>query len=491
MGKNLRASLEPTNPERILLRGTAYNFLAEALVLPTGLVTAAFLTRRLGPADYGLYTLAAVTIAWLEWTITAIFSRSAIKFVSEAEDWRPIGSAVFRWHLIVSLIAASGVFGGASILARLFNSEMLSGYLRIFALDIPLFGLARAHSTILMGLGSVNQRALACAARWITRLIFIILLVEAGFSVTGAIYGNIGASLIELSITRYYIRPSIFCKNGINMGQFWNYSFALFAFVLSLRIFERIDLFALKTLGGTASQAGIYAAVQNLTLAPSLFGLALSPILLAVLSRDLYLGDTEKAKQKGSGAMRIVLLLAPFAGMCAGASREIIMFLFGHSFQSAAPLLPPLMFGAVAMVMTSIAATILIAAGKPGWTFILTAPIVPFAVTGNMIVIPRMGPMGASLVTFFLSCLAAMATVLGVYKLWRILPPFGSFCRSTLVTAVTSVVAFFWAIEGIWLIVKLACITCLIPVLLMSLGEFKSHEIAMIRSSFAFRVNSQ
>jgi len=491
MRRNMRESHGPPKPDRDFFRGTAYNFFAEALVVPTGLVTAAFLTRRLGPADYGLYTLAAVTVAWLEWTITAVFSKSAIKFLSETADWRPIGSAVLRWHLIMGLITASGVFWGASILAGLFNSEVLSNYLRIFALDIPLFGLARAHSIILMGLGSVKERALACAARWITRLTLIVLLVEAGFSVTGAIYGSIGASVVELGITRYYIRPSVFCRNSINMGQFWNYSFVLFAFVLSLHIFERIDLFALKTLGGTASQAGIYAAVQNLTLAPSLVGLALSPVLLAVVSRELYLGNTDKAKQTGSGAMRTVLLLAPFAGMCAGASLEIIVFFFGHSFQSAAPLLPPLMFGAVAMLMTSIAATILTAAGKPGWTFALTCPIVPLAVIGNMAMIPRMGPLGASLVTFFLSCLAAMATILGVYKLWRILPPFGSFCRSTLATAVTWVVAFSWASEGIWLIVKLACITCLIPLLLMSLGEFKTHEIAMIRSSFAFRVNSR
>ena len=42
--------------------GTVWSFLAEALIVPTGVLTAAFLTRRLGPETYGLYVLAAALI---------------------------------------------------------------------------------------------------------------------------------------------------------------------------------------------------------------------------------------------------------------------------------------------------------------------------------------------------------------------------------------------------------------------------------------------
>jgi len=46
-------------PGRHVLDGTIRVFLAEALLLPTGLLTTAFLTRRLGPEGYGLFLLAA------------------------------------------------------------------------------------------------------------------------------------------------------------------------------------------------------------------------------------------------------------------------------------------------------------------------------------------------------------------------------------------------------------------------------------------------
>ncbi|MCK5204416.1 MAG: hypothetical protein KAR15_11115, partial [Desulfobacterales bacterium] len=37
--------------------GAVQNFVASALALPRGIITAAFLTRQLGPADYGLLTV--------------------------------------------------------------------------------------------------------------------------------------------------------------------------------------------------------------------------------------------------------------------------------------------------------------------------------------------------------------------------------------------------------------------------------------------------
>src|SRR5437773_12508034 len=87
------------NPRKHMVEGTIRVFLAEALLLPTGLITAAFLTRKLAPEGYGLFAVAASLVAWIEWSITAIFSRAAFKLIGEADDWRPIGSALARIHL--------------------------------------------------------------------------------------------------------------------------------------------------------------------------------------------------------------------------------------------------------------------------------------------------------------------------------------------------------------------------------------------------------
>jgi O-antigen/teichoic acid export membrane protein len=45
-----------------MLGGTIRVFLAEALLLPTGLLTTAYVTRKLGPEGYGLFVLAATLV---------------------------------------------------------------------------------------------------------------------------------------------------------------------------------------------------------------------------------------------------------------------------------------------------------------------------------------------------------------------------------------------------------------------------------------------
>src|SRR4029078_12716262 len=86
---------------REMLGGTARVFVAELLILPTGLLITALLTRRLGTGGYGLFTLALTLVTWSEWSVPGVFARATIKFAAEAADWRPVGTTVVRLHLLV------------------------------------------------------------------------------------------------------------------------------------------------------------------------------------------------------------------------------------------------------------------------------------------------------------------------------------------------------------------------------------------------------
>ena len=84
-----------------MVEGTIRVFLGEMLLLPTGLLTAAYLTRKLAPEGYGLFTVSATMVAWIEWSIAAIFAGAALKLIGEADDWRPIGAAVARLRMLL------------------------------------------------------------------------------------------------------------------------------------------------------------------------------------------------------------------------------------------------------------------------------------------------------------------------------------------------------------------------------------------------------
>jgi O-antigen/teichoic acid export membrane protein len=180
--------------------------------------------------------------------------------------------------------------------------------------------------------------------------------------------------------------------------------------------------------------------------------------------------------------MRIVLGLLPIAAMVAGAAPEIVSLFFGLRFEPAASLLAVLIFGAVAFVMISVAMAIVTAAGEPRLTLVLSAPLVPLAVVGHLVLIPRFGSLGAAFVTTLCAGLGALACVLVVYRLWSILPPIGTLGRSALVSVLAYVLALLWPAAGLLVLVKLAVIGVVIVLTYLVLREFSAEEIALARS---------
>jgi O-antigen/teichoic acid export membrane protein len=431
---------------------------------------------------YGLFTLATAFVLWLEVIISEIFSRATVKFVSETSDWQLVGSVVMRLHLAVSIGTALILFFSADAISALLKEPVLAAYLQLLALDIPLFSLASAQRYVLIGTGGFRQRALMSAGRHVTRLILIIILVELGLSVPGAIMGSIGASVVELFIGSFFVRLSPFRRSSFPARLLYGYAVWLFLYSISMIIYNKMDLFMLKILGGTADQAGIYGAAQNLAIIPSIFAFSFSPLLLSTLSRMLREGDDQGAKELGRDAMRAVIWMLPLGGMAAGAAQEIVVLTFGKLYLSAGSLLALLIFAALSTVMISVTTATLTAAGKPRWTFALIGPLIPLALLGHLLMIPRFGSVGASLTTTVFAICGALGTVLAVYKLWRVLPPVLTLVRSILIGGGAFILAKFLPTPGLLLLFKLPLIVLLIALAFLILGEFRAGEIAFLRS---------
>lgn len=463
--------------------GTIQVFLAEALLLPTGLLTAAFLTRQLGPEGYGVLMLATTLISWIGWSITSAFTRTTIKFISEAEDWRAIASTVLQLHLLLGMAAAAVVGVFAPAIADRLGEPGMANYLRLFALEVPIFCITYAHRSVLVGLGQFSQRAIATATRWLARMVLIVALVSAGLSLWGAILGSVASALVELGVCRMYVHPPLRHPSCFPMQKLWGYAVPLFLLALSLRLYDKLDLLMLKLLGGTAAEAGFYATAQNLSLMPSLFTLAFVPLLLSTLTRILSTGDSSKARYLSRDAMRLVVLLLPFAALGSGSAAEIITLLFSSEFLPAAPLFALLIFSAVSMAMIAVTTAILTAASKPNWTIALAGPMVPVAIAANSWIIPRFGSIGAATVTTTIATLAAIATILAVHYLWKIFPPMTTLVRSLVVSGLVYGLASLWTTVGWWLVVKLVLLGGGIPLGLVLLGELSDREQQQVRSA--------
>lgn len=470
-----------------MIRGSAHIFLAEILILPTGLITAAFLGRMLGPSNYGLFALASMLVTWLEWAAVSVFGGATIKFVGEARDWESVGSLALRLHLCVGLCAAFLLWFAAEPLADLFREPEMAIFLRIYALDIPVFSLATGYGAILAARGLFKEKARAISGRIMARLALILILVGLGFSVSGAIVGMIGASLVQLSICRVHLEVPFYSRASISIRRYFGLALPLFFSSLSLRVF-RLDLVVLKILGGTAAQAGFYGTALNLSIPPVLFSSAMQSPLLSTLTRELKFGNREKAITVGTTSLRSVLWLIPFAFMTAGAAPEIIRLIFGSRFVAAAPLLAWLIFAPIGLHAIYTSSSVFIALDRPNWTYRLTLPMVPLAAVGHLVLIPRLGAVGAAAVTAAVALLGAGAAMFAAYACLDARPSARSIGASGSASAAAGILAFFWPASGLMVIIKILVIMGVIVATMVAMGEFTRSELRTIRSLLPFGI---
>ncbi len=463
------------------VKGTTYIFLAEALVLPTGFLTTIFLTRKLGPEEYGLLTLTATIVAWISWSITSIFTRTTIKFVSEAKDWRSVAAKVLQLHIFLGCISAAILCFLSSAIANAFNESDIKLYLLLSSLEIPLFSLTRAHRGILIGVGDYNKQALASSVRWIARLIFIILLVEMGFSVKGAILGSVGGLVCELVVIRIQIQPPLFYKSSFPFRNFLGYALPLFLYSLSMRMYDKLDLILLKTLGVTSEGIGFYGAAQNLSIAPGIFALSFSPLILSSIGRAKKDGYVDSTKDIAKNAIRMVIALIPFAVIVSAESPQLVMLLFGDAFLPASTVLRFLIIGSIAQVMISVVTSILTAVDRPNWTFFLTGPLIPLVVTLHCLLIPYLGIMGAAISNMCVSLAGAIAALLALQLMWRIDFPLLTLFRSTCISFVVYLISLSWETSAIFSLLEVSILFLSVPVLFLLLKELTTDEIRFLR----------
>jgi len=467
-----------------MAHGTFRVFLGEALVLPTGLITSAYLTRKLAPVGYGSFTVAATFVAWIEWSIAAMFSRASFKVIGEAVDWKPPSAAIARLYGSIGILTAVILWFFADVLANLLKEPTLGGYLRLFAIDIPLFSLVQAHRTILVGIGNFHARAVVTAVRWITRLLLIVLLVQSGLSINGAILGSIGASLAELICCRYYVQPELFRSTGFPVRELWISAGPLLVYALGMRLIDKLDLILLQGLRGSISEAGAYGAAQNLTLLSSLFGGAFAPLLQSTLTRLMRDGNVELARRTGYDALRIAIGLVPFAAIVSAAAGDIAVTVFGDSFRPAGVPLELLIFSSIGFVTVAVATAILIAIGKTKITVALTVPLVFLAFVFHLWLIPSLGLYGAALVTTGVACLGAIVSLIVVNVLWQVKIPVATLVRSIVIGVGAFLVSAAWPALGfVAVTIKLSILGALVPVLFLVLGEFDASERRAIMSA--------
>jgi O-antigen/teichoic acid export membrane protein len=466
----------PASKHFRLTDGVVLGFAAELILLPTGLVTAAVLTRTLGPRGYGVFSVAATFITWLGFTTTTLLARATVKFVSETDEWRPVATGVLRWRLAIGGLAALVVALASLPIARVLGETTLAPYLAVFAADLLLFNLARAHRDVLTGRGRFREVAAVSAARWISRLVLVVALVRLTGSVMGAVVGSVGATLAELLVARWRQPIPFRGHSTVTRSMLWSVAAPLMLYGVSQQLYSRIDLFALSALSRSPVDAGLYAAAQNLAVAPGLFAMAIGPLLLATLARLRRSGAEDQARRVGRDALRVTIGLVPLAAIVAGAAPEIVRVIFGASFVASGPLLALLFAGGVALAIMTVAVSIITAIDQQRVVSMIGLAVLAAAVVGHLMMIPRFGAFGAATVTTVCGMMGAVVSLACVHRMW------GVHAYATMARAAALSLPAYWLasrVAGVGLLVlvlALGLMTVAVAVAFVVLGELDADE---------------
>lgn len=474
------------SPQAGLARGTFLVMAAEALAFPAGLIATILLTRHLPPSEYGALALALAGTAWLEWTVVSLFSRAAWKLIAEAENWPAVATAVVRTFFLASLPVALLVFAAAGPVSDALRIPALAPVLRVLAFEIPIFVTAHAYRTVLIGRGLHGSRATVSAARWTVRALLIAAGTLFGATLAGIAVLIVTATTVELAIVRWQAmsRRHLVARaagspanhKSLTMRGLVVYAAPLAVSAICLRLFDRIDIFALRVLGGSMESVAAYGVAQNLALGPGLFGAAFTPALIAALSYRLARGDNDGARQLSSDALRAGFLMLPLTLLVAGAAPQLIALLFGPAYAAAAPVFALLVVAAAGTLLIALAVGVLVAAGRLRWTVVLTAPLLLVAGIAHLALIPRMGAVGAAAVTTGTAVVGAAAACAAVWLLLGTVIPLATLLRGGLLGGAAGWVASSWHVTGFAMLAALAALTVILAAAMCLTGELRVEE---------------
>jgi O-antigen/teichoic acid export membrane protein len=461
------------------LTNTIWNLLADVLSLPTGMVIFLFLTRRMGPDGYGLYSITFSLVGWTESTITHFFNRAVIKLASSHDDWRPLGSSVLRYLSLLGI----GFWLLWTLLAgpmsHLFGDPRLASHIRIYALDIPLACLALAHRSLLVGSGDFQKTAYSTSASHLTRMVCCVTLVAMGYGISGALVGNIICTAVEMIVLRYNIRPSFFHGNRLPFSRICEYALPIFVSSVTMQILTRVGLFFLKSLGGSASDAGYFSSAVNIALMPNVLINSTAPLLLTSISRMDQGKDLRGIHDSLCFLLRCFAWALPIVVMVSSSSAPLVQFLLGVKYQPSAPLLSVLIWGSFCLGVNSVLSVFLTATNRIRMLLIVTVPQLVTAIPAYLVIIPRWGAHGAALVHTIIAAFGAIGALIIIRHQWHAYLPLPTLLRSLLVTGLVGCLYQFWSPPPHLVLVMLGLVPALVFTSFWLMGEFRKWEFEL------------
>jgi len=392
-------------------RGILYSAISQALFVVGGYIIHVFLARMLGPEKYGIFGICIALI-----TVCHVFLSSGVRqVVSKSVTEYPDGARYFLNRGILVQIVMSSVLGlfiviFANSIAHFFGDMGLEKPLYLSAMIIVMQSLFFAYMGVLNGLKKFGGENLLMSTYSVVRTLAAIVLVYWGMGVLGGLSGFVIASVVAVLLGIFLTRNFPGRKyDNIKIGNMLKSSvpiiiiFSAFAFVLnadllSVKYFVKGDEFA----GYYTSAAAISQLNYRLLIA---FGIVLFPFV----SASFHNSDFDQTRKYINEVVRYSLLVTlPIVVLFSVYANDIVLLIYGSDYQFASIILRVLVWGLLFLGLASICSHVMIGIEKGNVMVKYALVGILLSVSANLILVPRMGPIGGAISTTIASCIVVI-----------------------------------------------------------------------------------
>jgi O-antigen/teichoic acid export membrane protein len=396
-----------------------------------GIGSTILLSRLLGTAGLGQFRLGSVVVQLLSSFCLFGLDRGLLRYIPvlEAQGGNRSRALLARSGGVVIVIAlalsVALLLGAPTLATYYFRSQGMTDVLRAFSFQLPVLVLFR----FLAGAATAAKRFdfASKITNILSPAIFLALLALIGVVYPG-LYGTIAARIVAqlaavlclvLFLTRRYPRVPKIDSVGDNVFRdYLRLSMPLFFIGIGYQLLNQMDTIML---GHFASErdVGIYSVAAKVS-SFVLIGLQIVlPIVSPWFSQFSETRDNELIAALFRTVTKWLCHSALIIFACVAIFRVELLHVFGKGFTAGATVLLILAAGQLANAVTGPTGVLLAMTGKQKWELANTISMVVLNFLLNLVLIPRMGLIGAAIATA-----ASIATINGL-KLVQVYMLFG------------------------------------------------------------------
>jgi O-antigen/teichoic acid export membrane protein len=398
--------------------------------------------------------------------------------------------AILRNGLLWQMIVGSALFAGSVILAPWFSSftadSSLTPYLRLAVIDLLSMALYTFYRGALNGFQLFAAQGASLAAYAVAKLAFSVLLVGRGYSLAGALVGNIMGTVAGWLVSWWLLRRARGRVVPAEGGETPTYggstllSFALptVVFTLAGSFLTSIGLVAVKAVVQDEWQVAYYSAANYLALAPTLLLVTFSWTLFPLLARSIADRDAALTRVYIRTALRfLALVLIPGIAVVLGTSPSLLSMVYPANYEAAAPLLNLLILGTGLYSVYMVFANAILAEGRTLLAVSVPCSLVPISLWTTWYLAQQVGAAGAALAAVLTTAVAALLAGIYVLRRFMVQPDWTSLARVASVSLAIYAVTRVYVPRGLLLAVYYPLLAALYLVLLLLIGEVSPRDV--------------